>query len=294
MSDLVELIKKTINLIESTFSTEIIIYDLYNTLYNTQLGELPQINRWHLNNYCLYIKESEQIYHKCKTLKQKFFKKHSLANGITKATCFCGVSEYISPIKVDGNCIALISITGFRGDLKEKLIERQAYRLGVSVPKLLKIREKELVSTENEKDIITFLEILAHLFDEFIKENEKLFENNPTTNQYILKAIEYIDQNFTKNISVSDVAKECYVSIPYLQSVFSKYMGHGVAEEIRNRQINYAKELLSTTEHSVKYIAFQCGYDSPDYFSVVFKRECSTSPLKYRKEFRNRSVKTRN
>ena len=127
------------------------------------------------------------------------------------------------------------------------------------------------------------LKILLHLFEEYIKENSTLFENSPTTNPHMIKALKYISLNYNKNISVSQVAKECYLSTPHLQALFSKFLGHGVAEEIRKQQIDYAKELLSTTQYSVKHISYLCGFESSDYFCTVFKREVKISPLKYRK-----------
>lgn len=283
MTDILQLIKKTIEIIEQTCSTDLIIYDIYGTFLKTEIEKLPQYNRWHLLPYCLRIKNNPQLYSKCKFLKGRLLQKTDYEDTVTKATCFCGVLEYNIPIKIKGKYVGLISVTGFKGNIKEKFLNIYANLLGITTQEFLATQNTELVSTDKEKFVITMLQILSHLFDEYIEQSIDLFERNPTTNQHLIKAIEYISLNFKKNISVSQVAKECYISTPYLQSLFSKYLGHGVAEEIRKQQINYAKELLSTTQYSVKHISYLCGFESSDYFCTVFKRETNTSPLKYRK-----------
>ena len=283
MADILQLIRETINIIEETCSTDLIIYDIYGIFLKTEIEKFPQYNKWHLIPYCLRIKQNSQLYSKCKFLKGRLLRKTDYEDTVTKATCFCGVSEYNIPIKIKGKYVGLISVTGFKGNIKEKFLNVYANHLGITSEELVSLREKELVSSDKENFVKTMLQILSHLFDEYIRLNTSQFEINPTTNPHMVKAIEYIALNFNKNISVAQVAKECYISTPHLQSLFSKYLGHGVAEEIRKQQINYAKELLSTTQYSVRHISYLCGFESSDYFCTVFKREVNISPLKYRK-----------
>lgn len=166
-----------------------------------------------------------------------------------------------------------------------------AKRLNISKDEFENLRDTLLCKGENEQTVKTQLEVLSFLLREYLTKeteiNNILSESNQLGNNYVLKSFEFIERNFTKDISVDDVAKECYISVPYLQSLFSKTIGHGVAEEIRNRRIKYAKELLLTTEYSVKHIAFECGFESADYFSVAFKKQCGVTPLKFRKTHRN-------
>lgn len=216
-------------------------------------------------------------------MKERLLHKTDFNDTVSKSTCFCGVTEYNFPIKMNGNYIGLISATGFRGKIKGSLLDKCASVLGLSSEDLISVQKRELVSTDKEKYVIIMLQILSHLFDEYIKQNFDFLEESTTKNPHVVKALEYIRFNYNKNISVSQVAKECYISSSYLQSLFSYHLGHGVAEEIRNQQLNYAKELLSKTQYSVEHISYLCGFKSSDYFCTVFKREENISPLKYRK-----------
>jgi YesN/AraC family two-component response regulator len=173
------------------------------------------------------------------------------------------------------------------GDYSIRQYRNLAKRLNIPLNELLQLKDTYLQPVKNQTDIETQLEILVYLIKDYLKKESHILKlinkNSKITNSYVLKALEYIERNFTKNITVPDVAKICFISVPYLQNLFCEFLGHGIAEEIRNRRITYAKELLCSTEYSVKRIAFECGFDSADYFSVVFKKLCDTTPLKFRK-----------
>ena len=284
-----KLITKQIEIVEQSTGAEIIIYDNYDILGKTELSKLPQFKRWHFNKYCIFVKENPQIFRKCTSLKHTFFEKVSQNTNITKSTCFCGVAEFAAPILINGINFGIIALTGFIGDFSERKCKNLAKRLNISLDKLLTIQNEHLKKIDNQITVEAQLEILIFLIKEFIINESKALdfikERNKLGNSYILKALEYIERNFTKDISVKDVAKNCFISVPYLQSQFSQLCGHGVAEEIRNKRIEYAKELLLTTEYSIKQIAFSGGFKSADYFSVVFNKHCNTTPLKYRKAY---------
>ena len=294
VNNIFDLITKQIDIIEQSTGADISISDSYDTLAKTPLAKLPQFKRWHFNKYCLFVKDNPQIFRNCTRLKHKFFEKVLANNGITKSTCFCGVTEFAAPILINDINLGIISLTGFMGEYSERKCKNLAKRLNIPLETLLNIRNDYLIKIDNQATIEAQLEILIFLIKEFLIRESKTFdfvnEKNKVSNAYILKALEYIDRNFTRDISVKDVAENCFISVPYLQSLFSELCGHGVAEEIRNKRLEYSKELLLTTEYSIKQIAFSCGFKSADYFSVIFKKYCNATPLKYRKKHNKRLI----
>jgi AraC-like DNA-binding protein len=48
-------------------------------------------------------------------------------------------------------------------------------------------------------------------------------------------------------------------------------------------RLSKAKEELMNTEKSIKEISESCGFSSPNYFSLIFKRKENISPGNYRK-----------
>lgn len=285
-----ELLKRYIGLLEKNCNAEIIINDTYGFFANTPLATIEQAGRWHLNGYCLKIKESPSLHRRCVDLKYRFVENVINGNGVVKSNCYCGVVEYAIPLFINGVNIAMISLTGFSGKVKTGMLKILSKRLGSSEKTLNDLRNTYLVKNEDEEAIIVGLEMLMRFLKGYIINETQICslisESKKSCNKYVLKAIEYIEKNFNRKICVADVARECYISTPYLQNLFSSVIGHGVAEEISNRQIEYAKELLSTTEYSIYYIALECGFSSSDYFSTAFKRKSGIAPNKYRKSHR--------
>ena len=90
------------------------------------------------------------------------------------------------------------------------------------------------------------------------------------------------DPDFT----VRRLAGSLQFSVSYLNAVFSRENGCSIATALRMRRLEYARELLKNTTHSVKYIYEQCGFTRQNYFAAAFRRESGMTPLEYRKHFR--------
>ena len=94
----------------------------------------------------------------------------------------------------------------------------------------------------------------------------------------ISKAVEYIENHITEEITVEDVANEVYISPFYFQKGFSLLCGFTIAEYIRNRRLSLAGNELATSEKKVIDIAMKYGYDSPDSFTKAFTRFHGVTP----------------
>ena len=94
----------------------------------------------------------------------------------------------------------------------------------------------------------------------------------------ISKAIEYIENHITEEITVDDIANEVYISSFYFQKGFSLLCGFTVSEYIRNRRLSLAGNELATSEKKVIDVALKYGYDSPDSFTKAFTRFHGVTP----------------
>lgn len=99
----------------------------------------------------------------------------------------------------------------------------------------------------------------------------------------ISRAIEYIENNLTNDITIQDISKYAYISPFYLQKGFALVCGYSISEYIRNRRLSLAaRDLLSTNERIID-IAIKYGYDSPDSFTKAFTRFHGLTPSSVRK-----------
>ncbi len=104
-------------------------------------------------------------------------------------------------------------------------------------------------------------------------------------NSALDKALRYINENFKSNISLEDIASNCYVNKFYLSHIFTKFKGMSVGKYVLCLKMDEAKRLLETTNLSINIIAERSGFNDPNYFSRTFKKQLGLSPLQYRKKF---------
>ncbi len=92
---------------------------------------------------------------------------------------------------------------------------------------------------------------------------------------------EYIRQNLNKRLSLNDVAAVFNFNPSYLSQLFAKYADCGFVEYITTARVEAAKELLAHGDGRINEISEQLGFESPFYFSKVFKKYAGVSPRDY-------------
>ncbi|WP_455669797.1 AraC family transcriptional regulator [Phocaeicola faecalis] len=98
------------------------------------------------------------------------------------------------------------------------------------------------------------------------------------TNDLLRKAICYIQHNYQTDINVNDIAGHASISERYLRKLFSQNLNLSPLDYLNQIRINKSIELLKNTEKSVKEVCFLCGFQSPQYFSRIFKQQIGLSP----------------
>ncbi len=103
----------------------------------------------------------------------------------------------------------------------------------------------------------------------------------------ILHATALINQCFRGELSLGSLADRLSVSPNYLGQLFKKSTGITYNEYVSRLRLRYACRLLTSTDLSVKEIAFASGFSSAEYFSDAFRRCLALTPLSYRKMKKN-------
>ena len=92
------------------------------------------------------------------------------------------------------------------------------------------------------------------------------------------RAVNFIENNLQKNITVDDVSNHVHASTDYFQRVFNIVTGYSISEYMRNRRLTLAGEELQNTQAKVICVAAKYGYDSPDSFAKAFRRFHGVTP----------------
>ncbi|QDH79779.1 helix-turn-helix domain-containing protein [Echinicola soli] len=110
----------------------------------------------------------------------------------------------------------------------------------------------------------------------------------PSDTKKINGVIRFIMENFSRDISVSDAANVANLSINAFCRYFKMHTRKTFSQFLNQIRIGQACKLLIEEGHSVKEVAFQCGYYNISYFNRQFKQITSLTPSQYAKAHRTR------
>lgn len=105
-----------------------------------------------------------------------------------------------------------------------------------------------------------------------------------TKNKVIDEVLLYIHSNFSKEITVSDLAEQNYMNSSNFSRLFKNCVGVSIIDYLRKIRINKAKDLLESSYKSISEIALEVGYKSENLFYKDFKRIENITPSKYREK----------
>lgn len=98
----------------------------------------------------------------------------------------------------------------------------------------------------------------------------------------VSKAKAYIDENFSKELSLDEVSRVVNISPYYFSKLFKEESGENFIEYLTKVRIAHARELLKNPDLSIKEICVMSGYSDPNYFSRIFKKQEEVTPSEYR------------
>jgi len=91
-----------------------------------------------------------------------------------------------------------------------------------------------------------------------------------------------IREALESDLTIQQVAEEMGVSYSNFRKLFKEYTGLSPATYQQDLRLQRAKEMLSTTDLSIKEIAYKLNFESPDYFSAKFKAKTGRRPSELR------------
>ena len=103
------------------------------------------------------------------------------------------------------------------------------------------------------------------------------------TDTVIKQSIRYMKEHLFEPITVADVAQAVGLSPSHFSRQFKRHTGYSPYEYIILRRLDKAKYMLTSTQLTVKQIAFSIGYNSEENFIHSFQKNVGISPSLFRK-----------
>ena len=97
-------------------------------------------------------------------------------------------------------------------------------------------------------------------------------------------AVKYIDANYSKKLTLEDIAKASGFSKYHFARQFKQATGMTVVSYTNLIRCQHAKELIVNGQLSIQQTAAHCGFDNASYFSHVFQNIVGVLPSEYLKQ----------
>jgi AraC-like DNA-binding protein len=125
--------------------------------------------------------------------------------------------------------------------------------------------------------------IILQLLSRFMQPGNFKLSSIQKSPSKVLEAIEYMQTNLHLNLTVTELAERANHNADYFSRMFFESTGERPLQYLRNKRIERAQILLSTTEASLSQIAEETGFENLPYFSKIFKQVTGLSPSYFRK-----------
>jgi len=141
--------------------------------------------------------------------------------------------------------------------------------------------------TENEMEKFTSLDnmisYLKKCAEEIAKDKSGIEETEDSERLIIKRVKKYVQENFAKKITLSDIEEKFYINKSYFSWLFGKVTGQTFTEYLTGVRMEEAKRLLNEGNKLKVYeVAESVGYSDYRNFSKIFKKATGVTPLKFK------------
>lgn len=164
---------------------------------------------------------------------------------------------------------------GKEGEFSGEIVDIKSSNLSILIKSFF------LHSYENSEEVMESLAIL--ITHQIIKEIKNIKANEVLSDSIkINRVIEYININFSNQISIEELSKVSGYSKSHFTKLFSEEMRISPMEYLKRVRVQNSKKMLLQKEFSITKISQICGFNSPAYFTKIFKEIYNETPKEYR------------
>ena len=169
------------------------------------------------------------------------------------------------------------------------LLSSASLSLSFTVKNMLEHNSRNVPLIQKTKNIKELNDVMHCLLDDLSKEAHS-FQGIIHVAAF-KKAEEYIMENFTRKITLAEIARISGFSISYFSTIFKEEKGENFSNYLNRLRVEKAAELLTGTKFSLSYIAKFCGFEDQSWFSKTFKAFTGKSPGQFRRQMKKPAPK---
>lgn len=172
-----------------------------------------------------------------------------------------------------------------------KMLERSAKGILFSKETIQQIMPR-LTILSQKQGFDSVLELLSILHDLSVSRNMHTLSDNTFSNaelsynsRRIDKVMEYMNQNFHKNITLNEAAKLTNMTAVSFSRFFKMRTGITFMDSLLELRLGQSSRLLIDTTQSVSEVAYNCGFNNISNFNRLFKKKKGCTPKEFRENY---------
>lgn len=194
-------------------------------------------------------------------------------------------------LSIDEQCLSLLPksfpflINPLQNQLvsiKEDVVQRVSWAFE-SLCQLLQVKDAptELILTHLNS-------LLTEINHAYFQDQQIQSQSNDKLSKYIAFKL-LIEKELSQHLSIEEICRRLAINATYLYNVVKEFSGLSAKEYINQRIILEAQRKLYYSETSVKEVAFELGFNDPDYFSRLFRKITGNTVSQFISEIRDLS-----
>lgn len=155
------------------------------------------------------------------------------------------------------------------------------------MPRIQKLNQQQ--GFDSVLELMSVLNILSHskdmkLLSDSTFSREREFNYN---SRRIEKTLAYLDQNFEKEITLSEVARLNNMADTAFSRFFKTHTGKTFVDILIEKRLGHVSRLLIESALPIADIAYQCGFNNMSNFNRIFKKKKGFTPNGFREKYSN-------
>lgn len=162
---------------------------------------------------------------------------------------------------------------------------------GISFSKatILNIKDKLIALSQSPASFYSVVDLLTILYELSIDPESRILSSSTFNKQdessdsrRVQKVIDYIHENFHKQIHLEDVAAYVNMTEVSFSRFVKKRTGKNYIEYLNDIRLGNASRFLVNTKKTISEISYECGFNNISNFNRIFKKRKGITPKEFR------------
>ena len=254
-------------------------------LRSAETWQLPLHGKRHESPFCALMSAKSRTCSSCLQMQEKLAQ--AAVSEPRTMVCSAGLCETAVPIRLGHRLIAFLQ-TGqvFRHPPTQAQFEGTAKSLAERGAELERDQVKaayfatRVMPQKQQEAATALLKIFAQHLS--MLSNQVIIRQDNAEPPVITKAKAFIQEHYTEDIRLGDVAKAACTSSFYFCKMFKKATGINFTNHLARLRVEKASSLLLNPNIRISEVAFEVGFQSLTHFNRVFRKLLGQSPTDYR------------